>query len=234
MKKLYFFILFFTGIFTFSQIPYEVLLQNVDWKIYKIEIAGTEYLPPEPIGISPTTNFEFGHLTSRFYNFTSGSTSFGANNANYFTLGEVTTSLVDYWGDNYPAVQQFDGLVTNFYLIHQLSDPFYFVYEEAMSGKNLTVTKINGDKIYYSNLILSTSESQKKMFSIYPNPISDKLTISGAENISNYSILDASGKILLQNTLISTKNLEVDFQKFPAGVYYIKLNDKEIHKIIKK
>lgn len=80
---------------------------------------------------------------------------------------------------------------------------------------------------------LATAEVKKIEFSIYPNPVTDILTIKTQEKILNVSVYDASGKMV--NTQLN--NGQINVSALPNGVYILKaVTDKAVYqqKLIKK
>jgi hypothetical protein len=80
---------------------------------------------------------------------------------------------------------------------------------------------------------LATAEVKKIEFSIYPNPVTDILTLKTQEKILNVTIYDASGKSV--NAQFS--NGQVNVSMLPNGVYILKaVTDKAMYqqKLIKK
>ena len=238
MKKIYLFLAMMITGFFLAQIPYNTALKDADWFIMKIEWNGTEYFPPDPIGFSVHSNiydFDSGTaLDSRFFNVASGELTFAGNNENYFTMKGVSITLAMYDGENAPAVNEFDGIATGFYFGFAETDRFYFDYEEVFSGKSLIVTNPNGNKIYYSNMILSANESAKNKTQIYPVPAMDVLNISSQNNISSITIQDSTGKMVMNRKTNPEKKMSLNVKNLPSGMYYVIISGKEIQKIIKK
>jgi hypothetical protein len=80
---------------------------------------------------------------------------------------------------------------------------------------------------------LATAEVKKIEFSIYPNPVTDILTLKTQEKILNVTIYDASGKSV--NAQLS--NGQINVSMLPNGVYILKaVTDKAMYqqKLIKK
>jgi hypothetical protein len=80
---------------------------------------------------------------------------------------------------------------------------------------------------------LATAEVKKIEFSIYPNPVTDILTLKTQEKILNVTIYDASGKII--NAPLN--NGQINVSMLPNGVYILKaVTDKAAYqqKLIKK
>ena len=73
-------------------------------------------------------------------------------------------------------------------------------------------------------------------FQVYPNPVEDKLYISGIENDASIRIFDLLGKQVFSSTKHHT-NEAIDVSKLETGVYLVKVNDGEnsfTQKTIKK
>lgn len=67
-------------------------------------------------------------------------------------------------------------------------------------------------------------EALKNGVSFYPNPTKDKVIITAnLGNITSYSVSAINGKELVKNTHNSAE-LTVDLDKFPAGLYLVKVN----------
>jgi hypothetical protein len=71
---------------------------------------------------------------------------------------------------------------------------------------------------------LSTNETEKtKELSIYPNPVSEILNISGISSETDFEIYNATGQKV---SLGKTKDYQVDVHQLLKGVYFIQINDK--------
>ncbi|WP_046756052.1 T9SS type A sorting domain-containing protein [Kordia jejudonensis] len=80
---------------------------------------------------------------------------------------------------------------------------------------------------------LSTENSaQKVTFEYYPNPTSGLLSIKGLEDNATYKITDINGKIVLKGKTINNSNLDISDLK--NGIYFLRINEYQIKKIIKK
>jgi hypothetical protein len=80
---------------------------------------------------------------------------------------------------------------------------------------------------------LATAEVRKIEFSIYPNPVTDILTVKTQEKILNVSVYDASGK----SVNVQFNNNQINVSMLPNGVYILKaVTDKATYqqKLIKK
>lgn len=87
---------------------------------------------------------------------------------------------------------------------------------------------------------LSTTNNQTndKQIKIYPNPVSNKFTISNNFELNDIQIINSLGqicKIIKPNSI----NYSIDVSTFQTGIYYLKIIDKktkevEVHKLIKQ
>ncbi len=69
--------------------------------------------------------------------------------------------------------------------------------------------------------------TEKPDFSLFPNPASETITISGLstpEETRQLSILNAGGQLVKQLTLSGTDNLVLDSSMLQSGLYFVKLN----------
>ena len=70
---------------------------------------------------------------------------------------------------------------------------------------------------------------------LYPNPSSDKINIvSKNQNITSISVVDITGKVLINLKNIDSLQTTIDISSFSKGIYFINLNEKASKKIIKQ
>lgn len=87
--------------------------------------------------------------------------------------------------------------------------------------------------IDYNGSKIGVPRVDKSIFTIYPNPSSSNIFITGV-NISNIQVLDLMGKVVLTQ---NTPSNELNIESLPAGMYIINaLSDKGlvVQKIIKQ
>ena len=88
----------------------------------------------------------------------------------------------------------------------------------------------------HENTDVTPEKKEKKIISLYPNPVSDFLEISFSEGSHKIVLTDITGKKLQQFQNV-TDNLTINFSDYAAGVYIIKVSDEidgEIYKVVKK
>lgn len=240
MKKFYVLIFSCLCLLGFSQSYLPIL--NVNWRIEKIEKNNTFHFPSVFAGFgmlnkqfSTITNSDYFHLSSGLYNSTFGEITW---NETYFKIPSVGTTFGVYEGTNYQAVQFFDGLIFEFYrgtiVDGSNSENYYFTYNENSNGKNLIVSRTNGDKIFYTTELLGTAETSKSKISVYPNPATDIIKIENLKPNSSLELIDNSGKLVKTISNSKSTKTEVNIKNLPSGVYYLKVDGQSVQKIIKK
>ena len=98
-----------------------------------------------------------------------------------------------------------------------------FNYENQILQRNSTVTK--------DTTILSVNDGAKEEMKIYPNPVKDRLSVSGITKDQPYEILSIDGKLIKAGKYSSTKTIDV--QALPKGVYFLKVSNQNL-KFIKE
>ena len=131
---------------------------------------------------------------------------------NYFRLGEVRASNNTY--DNYSFKDISAGSGLNFY--------------------RLFITEFSG-KTSYSSIVKISSKGLGGIV-FYPNPVTNKLTIEQTVNTlssKTATILNSIGH-KLQSIVLSKKQETIDMQAFSPGVYFLKLEDGTVFRILKQ
>jgi hypothetical protein len=150
----------------------------------------------------------------------------GANNP-------LTNFTFDYWDEN---TQNWISVVTETSnSISSYSKSFTEVktnkvrlYINAASTDN--TVRLYELEVYGRIATLGTNDFKLNKFNIYPNPTSSLLNIVGETEINVLEVFDINGK-----SVITKKNSKsVDVQTLPIGIYYLKLNNAETIKFIKK
>ncbi|AXG73820.1 T9SS C-terminal target domain-containing protein [Flavobacterium arcticum] len=145
-----------------------------------------------------------------------------------------------YTGDTYPGLQGmylFADYCNN--KIGVLNGDMEITYTSAFSGEFFTTfgEDINGE-LYIAgsnsgnvyriiDTELSTPTFTGDSFSVYPNPVTDLLTIEAANNIiaTDAIIYDMSGKRLLHYSLDATEQNTFSIGTLPSGLYLLQITD---------
>jgi hypothetical protein len=116
------------------------------------------------------------------------------------------------------------------------TDTYSYTDMQVATGNNyyrLKTVELSG-KIAYSNVIVINLKAGI-IVSLYPNPVTDKLTIQQFGTIQNKTavLLDGQGKTLQQIKLTNLQQ-DVSIKGYPAGVYIVKMEDGTVFKIVKQ
>ncbi|SFJ34382.1 T9SS type A sorting domain-containing protein [Olleya namhaensis] len=111
-------------------------------------------------------------------------------------------------------------------------------YYVRVSDDGTARSQVTGSfTLLVSEAVLSTSDfTNQSLFSYYPNPVSDNLTLKAQKEISNVSVYNMIGQEVYRNAPNSVNN-SVDMSNLQAGAYFVKVtidNVTETIKVIKK
>lgn len=87
---------------------------------------------------------------------------------------------------------------------------------------------INIDDIkLYRSYNTDVAEVEMNMFSIYPNPTTEKLMIESQVVVNQYDIYDITGAMVMSKP-VNEKSFEIDVSELPVGTYLIKMSANDI------
>jgi len=100
---------------------------------------------------------------------------------------------------------------------------FDFVAGSSNVGDGSATSTFYFDEIKYANVPLGGIEESKELFSVYPNPTSDKWTVRNPSSTGcTIQIFDLKGQQLYQ-FLTSSQSHTIDATDFAAGIYLAKI-----------
>ena len=100
---------------------------------------------------------------------------------------------------------------------------FDFVAGSSNVGDGSATSTFYFDEIKYANVPLGGIEESKELFSVYPNPTSDKWTVRNPSSTGcAIQIFDLKGQQLYQ-VLTSSQSHTIDATDFAAGIYLAKI-----------
>ena len=76
------------------------------------------------------------------------------------------------------------------------------------------------------------SISQDSELTLYPNPTSDRLTISGSDLFSSVKIMTMLSELVCEHKTKPTKHVEISLAELPAGIYLVCIDGKYIRKLV--
>ncbi|WP_304344467.1 T9SS type A sorting domain-containing protein [Chryseobacterium koreense] len=229
MKKTFICFLIMIGINLFGEIP-------GIWAIQKIKYQGNFYqyftpTIPDPFAYKNETTFSSATMNSYLFNSFQGNIS--SLTDTQITISSFGGTLMQSPDPNFDL---FESNFANIFLLPQL--PRTFNYEITTSppyNVHLVLTDVeNGNQIYFLTHILASSESIKSKIFIYPNPASDILKIENLQKNASISVTDSTGKSFYHTFVKDKNSIEISLQYFPAGIYFVRVNNENPIKILKK
>lgn len=221
-------------------------LVNNTWYLESITINGTTTLTPNNTELSVVTaNFTTTSLV------TTAISTFVGYNLGLPIIDNTTIQLNDFYFD--PNLQNCQ-MATNctfqnnyFWFLGPYNNnaPKSYIITNQGSNKKLVITSSNGHQAVYnnSNLSVNNNELESKKISVFPNPITDILTIKGKYGASKVMIFDSQSKLILTKIIenkSAQENIEINVSNLISGVYTLVINDiksnktQATFKIIKK
>jgi len=149
------------------------------------------------------------------------------------TVSPADTSIIQ--GDNLVfTITPDDG-----YEIDSVSYNGDAIFDDLVqSGNDFTYTEndITEDGSLYVSFKVATERKEliltKDKISIYPNPVTDILYITGTETESMVQFISVTGAVVYQKTI--SRNSSLDVSHLPAGLYFVKINNKVQCKLFKR
>jgi hypothetical protein len=91
-----------------------------------------------------------------------------------------------------------------------------------------------GFKTTAMNCVLRTEpDILNAKVNLYPNPTSNQLTIDYNESVKQLSIVNLLGQSLKTLEINASGRMDVDVSELPQGVYFLRINEKEMKKFVK-
>ena len=97
---------------------------------------------------------------------------------------------------------------------------------------------VTGDRTLVANLqyVEGMDENAKNDFVLYPNPVSDKLTVEAVETIDQIEIFNIAGALVFSQKNCADK-VEINMTDLPVGTYVIRMTTQsatEVRRFVKK
>ncbi len=145
------------------------------------------------------------------------------------TGNEINTSHFDiersYNGQSYTSINTINAkqaAVNNY----TYNDPGVFSSSNVNVFYRLKMVDISGNYKYSPVVKLSNSKAIK--ISVFPNPASDAISISGLHNTDVIKLISIEGKVLMQQNA-GAESVIMHIEKYQSGTYIIQVqNDREV------
>jgi len=102
------------------------------------------------------------------------------------------------------------------------------ITSDGFTNRGLEVTgNMVMDTVCYGSCVscagINVDEIVGNTFAIYPNPVQNSFLIESAEQVTNIAILDNTGKNISLPTTLLNKNVQVNTESLPAGIYHVQV-----------
>lgn len=228
MKTIFVFLALSVGNFLFSQITFKGCTPLFEDQFFTLNNSGTDsygkkiYITTPVTGDQPCGGLGTCEFTIQWNN-SAGRWEFTADSGN----GDFVAPYLIYYSTSgngaatNPPNISIGGWVENTAITN------------SACGGNLTVTNSSMTGDVHTSVLAVTQDGPSNL-QIYPNPVTDYISVSGASNIDVINIFSADGKLIS-----GTKNSNrVNVSKLSSGLYFIEIitengNSKKF-KFIKK
>lgn len=96
--------------------------------------------------------------------------------------------------------------------------------------QNQRIRKISFNPACWPEAVPTTNSTTP--ISIYPNPATTTLTITGS--INKVQIINMLGQTVYTNQYSNTTKITIDISSLPTGVYFVKVNEGYVQKVVKE
>jgi hypothetical protein len=218
------------------------------------EYVGTELIQPLSIGqkyyFSCYINFAYGPATNI------ASNNFGIKLLNHSADSSQPTSLISNstiiysdsiftdtlsWyklSGSFIADSAYTHIALGNFLFDNLTDTISFgTFPPEISYYFLDDICLSSDSAYCNFWTFISGEiSALSKIVVFPNPTSDKLTISNSQNVNSISIINSTGILINAYHQINQDSFTISFNGYSEGIYFIKIETSDeiiVKKIVK-
>lgn len=236
MKCLY--TLLITLLVCFSNFAQDPQLFENNWFLQKVTIEDVDYFPPNVIGEQETGTIKFYEEVSFIdikYCDIFGPIIEYDSNENTFTLEDDPVVLPGECLNSENNV--FAGLYYSIFFDQTVAkNPFIYAFVNVGEILMMIIENSFGDQAIYNNLILESPDFEIAELIIYPNPVTNTITIKNKSHnpIISIIIYDVLGRLVLEKNNPSN---HLDISKLDSGLLFLTIEtDKGVFtkKIIKQ
>ncbi len=158
------------------------------------------------------------------------------------------SSKVDGWGSITTPYGTFNALrikhniseldsiyIGTFQLWLPVPAPSKVIYEWWTTGEKEPILRITTSNLFGTETISSVDyrdiyrgldagiNELTKDFQVYPNPVTNKLTLKNEKQIEKLNILDISGKVIKEISNFTSNSIEINTSELNQGIYYLSI-----------
>lgn len=83
--------------------------------------------------------------------------------------------------------------------------------------------------------VTSINEKKSPELKIYPNPASNFVTLENpSSKTMEFELMDLTGKTVFRDFVYPEQNRTISLLSYPKGMYFVRMNDDHVHKLIIK
>ncbi len=164
-----------------------------------------------------------------------GTTQYASDGINFEIMGQVDFPLKEPWNSTYPEAPGLYRPVTDdtspvtgvswglSHVLNWTGTYGQWMYIRRFENKDKTAIVDDSGNQGIVTSPLSTNSSENIDIKLYPNPVTDKLTISGFDR-GDLSVFDITGALVL-STKIEANNSVIDLSQLANGLYVLNFVD---------
>jgi len=69
---------------------------------------------------------------------------------------------------------------------------------------------------------------------LYPNPTESQVAIQADQQITSVEVSNTMGRVVYKHTFNNTKNIQLSISDWPVGVYFVRVNNAVVQKLVKE
>ena len=120
------------------------------------------------------------------------------------------------------------------WIIHNSGTNEYLRSVKMTSPTTAVAVGSNGTILKLLGTLGSEDKSLNQNFTFFPNPVENRLTIRGIEEMDSVQVYNVLGKLLYVDNKIFSENYSVDFSTYSKGIYFLKISDEKGNATVKK
>ena len=138
--------------------------------------------------------------------------------------------------DCYFLVDLFTGkrirLNDNDIISYNLSDTTSVAQFELLMSKDINLNACANYTSKNSTIAFGLNAKSLQSIQVYPNPVKDFIYVTGIEQTSNFQLLDALGRVVLERRIQNEKE-NIDVSRLKSGIYFLRIVGDDLNELVK-